>query len=280
MTRSANEFGPPVAILDPDGFNELRQCRTGPVLYNKYDIYVGGSLKKYGEFSWAEQQLFQQVVTKGMLVVEVGANIGAHTVELARMIGRSGQLHAFEPQRLVFQNLCANIALNQLTNVFAYQMALGESAGTILVPPMDPSAVFNNGGVSLVGVDAGESVPLSMLDMLDLPACHFIKADVEGMEVEVIKGALSTIERFRPLLFVENDRAERSEELLSMLFELDYEMYWHLARIFNPDNHAGDPEDIFPSIVSINVFCFPKERPVAIEGMRKVTSPRDTWKSA
>jgi FkbM family methyltransferase len=280
MTRSANEFGPPVAILDPDGFNELRQCRTGPVLYNKYDIYVGGSLKKYGEFSWAEQQLFQQVVTKGMLVVEVGANIGAHTVELARMIGRSGQLHAFEPQRLVFQNLCANIALNQLTNVFAYQMALGESAGTILVPPMDPSAGFNNGGEALVGVDAGESVPLSMLDMLDLPACHFIKADVEGMEVEVIKGALSTIERFRPLLFVENDRAERSEELLSMLFELDYEMYWHLARIFNPDNHAGDPEDIFPSIVAINVFCFPKERPVAIEGMRKVTSPRDTWKSA
>lgn len=279
MSAVRNAFGPPVAILDPDGFNELRQCRTGPILYNKHDIYVGGSLKKYGEFSWSEQELFRQVVKPGTLVVEVGANIGAHTVELARLIGPKGELYAFEPQRLVFQNLCANLALNQLSNVFAYQMALGDSAGNILVPPMDPSAVFNNGGVSLHGVDAGESVPLSMLDMLDLPACHFLKADVEGMEVEVIKGGLNTIERYRPLLFVENDRPDRSEELLSLIAELNYDIYWHLAKVFNPDNYAHDPENIFPSIASINIFCCPKERPIVVDGMRKVISPRDTWKS-
>src|SRR4030095_11726468 len=106
-----------LAESDPASFNELKLCKSGPMLFNKYDIYVGGSLQKYGEFSVGEQDLFQSVVHQGELVVEVGANIGAHTVELARMVGPEGEVHAFEPQRIVFQTLCANLALNQLTNV-------------------------------------------------------------------------------------------------------------------------------------------------------------------
>src|SRR5258708_18853798 len=98
--------------LDPEGFNELQMCRSGPMLYNKYDIYMGGSLQKYGEFSVGEQEIFAQIVRPGTLLVEVGANIGAHTVELSRMAGRDGEVHAFEPQRIVFQALCANLALN------------------------------------------------------------------------------------------------------------------------------------------------------------------------
>src|SRR4051812_26232890 len=123
--------------LDPAGFNEVRMCNTGPMLYNRHDIYVGGSLAKYGEFSVAEQEVFAQMVRPGSVVVEVGANIGAHTVLLARLVGRDGEVHAFEPQRIVFQALCANLALNQCTNVFAKQMAVGASNGTIAVPAAD-----------------------------------------------------------------------------------------------------------------------------------------------
>ncbi len=179
-------------VLDPNGFNELRMCSTGPMLYNKHDIYMGGSLQKYGEFSVGEQVIFSQVVSPGALVVEVGANIGAHTVELARLAGRDGEVHAFEPQRIVFQALCANLALNQCTNVFARQAAVGENAGTITVPPLDPAVRNNFGGVSLQGVTFGESVPLVTLDSLDLPACQLLKVDVEGMEVEVLKGSEQT----------------------------------------------------------------------------------------
>jgi FkbM family methyltransferase len=279
MTTRPDITDPRAAALDPDGFNELRQCRTGPMLYNKYDIFVGGSLKKYGEFSWAETQVFRQIVKPGMLVVEAGANIGAHTVELARIIARKGELHAFEPQRLVFQNLCANLAINQIENAFAYQMALGERSGTILVPPMNPNTVFNNGGVSLRNADGGESVPLAMLDMLQLPACHFLKIDVEGMEVEVIQGAVNTIERYRPTMFVENDRPERSRELLSLISELNYDAYWHFAHLFNPENYANDTDDIFTNIASVNIVCVPQERSMSIQGMRKVTGPDDWWKS-
>src|SRR5208337_419004 len=133
----------PEVELDPNGFNELRMCRSGPMIYNKHDIYVGGSLQKYGEFSVAEQQLFASLVQPGMLVVEVGANIGAHTVSLSRSVGKEGEVHAFEPQRIVFQTLCANLALNQCTNVHARQVAVGAAEGWAIEPGVDPQVRAN-----------------------------------------------------------------------------------------------------------------------------------------
>ena len=112
-------------LVDPAGFNRLRMCRTGPIVYNRFDRYVGASLHRYGEFSHSEQALFEVLVGRGQVVVEVGANIGAHTVVLSRLVGADGEVHAFEPQRIVFQALCANLALNQCTNVWARQMAVG-----------------------------------------------------------------------------------------------------------------------------------------------------------
>jgi FkbM family methyltransferase len=263
--------------LDPGGFNELKMCRNGPMLYNKYDIYMGGSLQKYGEFSVGEQEIFAQIVRSGALVVEVGANIGAHTVELARLAGRDGEVHAFEPQRIVFQALCANLALNQCANVFARQSAVGERAGFISVPPLDPAVRTNFGGVSLQGVTFGESVPLVTLDSLDLPACQFLKVDVEGMEVEVLKGSELLIETHRPIMYLENDRVERSEELLGIIERLDYNAYWHFPRMYNPANYFGDTENIFGNIASVNILCVPKETKMAVDGLRQVRSVQEKW---
>ena len=265
--------------LDPNGFNELRMCRTGPMLYNKYDIYMGGSLQKYGEFSMGEQEVFAQIVQPGALVVEVGANIGAHTVELARLAGRDGEVHAFEPQRIVFQALCANLALNQCTNVFARQSAVGEREGSLLVPPLDPAVRTNFGGVSLEGVTFGESVPLVTLDSLDLPACQLLKVDVEGMEVEVLKGSGQLIETHRPIMYLENDRLERSEELLGIVARLAYNAYWHFPRVFNPDNYFGDAENVFGNVASVNILCVPKETNFPVTGLRQVLSVQETWKT-
>jgi FkbM family methyltransferase len=263
--------------LDPDGFNELKMCRTGPMLYNKHDIFMGGSLQKYGEFSIREQELFAQMVTPGSLVVEVGANIGAHTVELSRLAGRDGEVHAFEPQRIIFQALCANLALNQCTNVFASQAAVGERVGSISVPSLEPSVRYNFGGVSLRGVTHGETVPLITLDSLDLPACQLLKVDVEGMEVEVLNGAGQLIQTHRPIMYVENDRLDRSEELLGIVDRLDYKAYWHFPRVFNPRNFYGDTVNIFGDAMSINVLCVPRETRLDIEGMRPVQSVREKW---
>jgi FkbM family methyltransferase len=266
-------------LLDPAGFNSLRICRTGPILYNRFDRYVGGSLHRYGEFSFYEQALFEVLVGRGQVVVEAGANIGAHTVLLSRLVGPDGEVHAYEPQRIVFQTLCANVALNQCTNVYARQAALGVAAGAVVVPAPDPATEYNFGAVSLDRpVPDGELVPLQALDDLDLPACHFLKVDVEGMEVDVLRGAQRTIATYRPIMYLENDRDDRSEELLRLVLDLGYAAYWHLARLFNPENFDGVTEDIFPGVISANIACVPAESGMQIPGLRRVASARETWR--
>lgn len=269
---------PDAVALDPAGFNEIRMCRSGPMIYNRNDTNVGALLRKYGEFSWHEQELFRQFVRPDQIVVEAGANIGAHTVLFSGLVGSRGLVYAFEPQRIVFQTLCANLAVNQCVNVYAYQAALGAKDGTILAPNVDPTAIGNFGGIPLAAVELGDVVPERTLDSQKLPACHFLKADVEGMEAEVLRGARRTIEAHRPLLLVENDRPDKSPELIELLMSMDYALYWHLTPLFNPDNFAGDPENIFPDIISINMLCVPSEAGPSIEGLRRIASPADWWK--
>lgn len=270
-----------VQVMLPDGFNALRQCRNGPMLYNRHDIYVGGSLEKYGEFSTSEVDFFRSLLHPGMYVVEVGANIGTHTVELSHLVGHAGRVYTFEPQRLVFQNLCANLALGQCDNVFAYQMAVGDKAGEIVVPAVSYESRNNFGGISLLGHNSlGETVSLATLDSFNLPRCDFIKADVEGMECEVLRGAQKTIAKFRPALYVENDRKERSAELIALVQSLGYRAWWHLPPLYSPSNFAGTEENIFPDIVSINMYCLPHEADCSQVKMREVKDPSDDWQSS
>ena len=111
--------------LPADGFNEIARCRQGPMVHNRHDQYIGAALRKYGEYSRGETELFRQIVREGDTVIEAGANIGVHSLDLSLMVGPKGQVLAFEPQRLVFQTLCANLALNSRVNVRAFQAGVG-----------------------------------------------------------------------------------------------------------------------------------------------------------
>jgi FkbM family methyltransferase len=255
-------------------FNRLKQCRHGLLLYNIHDMYIGRSLDLYGEFSEGEIELFGQFLKPGMVAVEVGANIGAHTVFLAKAVGPSGQVLAFEPQRIVFQTLCANVALNNLTNVRTWHAAAGESPGEIVVPMLDYHRESNFGGVGLGGHAYGERVPLVTLDSLQLQACHLLKIDVEGMEQSVLAGARETIRRLKPILYVENDRRDKAAALIRYIDSLDYNMYWHTPPMFNPHNHAANAQNVFDKIVSINMLCCPKSLPQQIVGAQKVEVPQ------
>jgi len=263
----------PAFSLPAQGFNQLVECRQGIMIYNRNDQYVGESLHRYGEFSPGEAELFRKILKPGMLVVEIGANIGAHTVELSQLVGWRGTVVAFEPQRVVFQTLCANIALNNCANVYTFQSAVGDHVGTIKVPFLPPEQLNNFGGLSLRGVEAGEDVPLTTLDTLNLPTCHLLKIDVEGMEVEVLRGAAATIERCRPVIYAEDDRAERSAELVQLLADYRYNMFRHEPPLFSPDNFAGEQQNIFGNIASRNLFCIPEEFNLVVEGLQEVTAP-------
>jgi FkbM family methyltransferase len=260
-----------VSTFEP--FNRLKQCRHGQLLYNVHDLYIGRSLDLYGEFSEGEIELFAQFLKPGMVAVEVGANIGAHTIFLAQAVGPAGQVLAFEPQRVVFQTLCANMALNSITNVRAWNAAVGNAAGEIVVPALDYRQQHNFGGLGLGGHLFGERVPVMTLDSLQLPACHLLKIDVEGMEQQVLEGAADTVRRLKPILYVENDRRDKAAALIRCIDALDYNMYWHTPPLFNPANYAGNAQNVFGTIVSINMLCCPKSLPQQIIGGAKVEVP-------
>jgi FkbM family methyltransferase len=272
--------GPRAAMTEITGCNELAQCRCGSMLFNRNDTYIGASLRKYGEFSSEETALFRIIVQPGRTVLDIGANVGAHTVELSRLVGPAGVVHAFEPQRLIFQLLCANLALNNCTNVFTRQAAVGAACGTIPVPSPDPARRCNYGGLSLLDQTAGEAVPSLTIDSLDLNDCQFIKIDIEGMETEALRGAAATIARFRPMLYVENDRQARSAELIGLLQQYSYRLYWHLPPLYNANNFRADADNIFGDKVSVNMIGIPAEVPQSLSNLREVTGPTDhvvTW---
>ena len=105
-------------LLETKGHNQLAAGKDGYFLYNSNDKYIGRAIENYGEYSEIELDLLKNLCAAGDVILEVGANIGAHTVGMARTVGPTGRVLAFEPQRLVFQTLCANVALNSLHATF------------------------------------------------------------------------------------------------------------------------------------------------------------------
>jgi FkbM family methyltransferase len=267
------------ALNRASGVVVLKDCRHGKMLFLKHDRYIGRSLDLYAEYSEIEAKFFEELLRPGDVVIEAGANIGAHTVSLAKRVGPRGQVIAFEPQRILFQILCANAIVNELFNIYAHHAALGREVGTIKVPILDYSTELNFGGISLGDAGVGVEVPLRTVDSLRLSALRLIKADVEGMETEVLYGARETIRKYRPILYVENDRESRSEELIGLLNELGYQQWWHLVPYYNPDNFAKNPHNIFDGMGSINLLCVAKEWKTNIRGFRQVSGPKDWWKS-
>ena len=256
-----------------EGFNQLVQARFGKMLINKNDQYVGRSLSVYGEYSWGEIDILERLFKAGDTVIEVGSNIGSHTVPLSQRLGPNGVLYAFEPQRLVFQLLSANIALNDCANVHAHWQGVGAESGSIRIAELSPHQFTNFGGIE-AGVEQGNDVPLTTIDSLNLESCALIKADVEGMEVEVVQGAKETLKRCRPNLYLEADRRDKLPQLLQLLFDADYKIYWHIPPLFNADNAFDVKEDIF-NIISINIICLPKESTMSVQGFLEVTSVND-----
>jgi FkbM family methyltransferase len=257
-----------------DSMLAIRRCRYGTMMYLRRDMYVGRSFAEYGEYSEGEVEVFRQVLRPGDVALDIGANLGAHTLPFARLVGPGGAVFAFEPQRILFQILCGNVALNEIGNVRALPFALGRSAGSIKVPALDYAGINNFGGVSL-GTEHGENVTMITLDQLGLAKVRLIKIDVEGMELDVLGGAGATLARCRPILYVENDRADRAEALVARLQQDGYRMWWHTPPLYNAANFLGNPQNVFGNILSFNMVCLPRETAVPPQGLREIASPQE-----
>jgi FkbM family methyltransferase len=267
------------AALVNAGPLRIKRCRRGLMLFSANDRYLGRSLDLYGEFSEGEAGLFAHMLRPGMVAVDIGANIGPHTLVLAHAVGPSGLVIAVEPQRLIYQMLCANLALNTIANVRALQVAAGSKRTTSGVPVLDYSSDNNFGGVSLTTTGANEPVDVISIDGMGLSACHFMKIDVEGMEGEVLAGAEETIGRHRPILYVENDRPDKSASLIAQLLRFDYRLYSHTPPLFNAANFFQNARNEFPGIVSHNMLSIPRESKNQPGHAREVFGP-DDWQLA
>ena len=163
----------------------------------------------------------------GTTAIDIGANIGCNTVHLARAVGPTGTVVAFEPQRIPFQQLCGSVILSGYPNVVAYQLAVGDKAQVIELEPVDFFATHVNVGNAGIGV-GGETATMVTLDSLNVANVSLIKLDIQGAEVIALRGARGTIEREQPLIFLEieepqlRDRGTTPAELIGLVFSLGY----------------------------------------------------------
>lgn len=237
------------------------QCRYGLMTYLPHDLYVGKALDLYGEYSYGETGWWEQLLQPGMTVVDVGANLGAHTVALGHIVGPTGYVYAFEPQVELCTLLQQNITQNNISGS-VINCALGAfNSSSMSLPPIDYSRPNNFGAVELGQYEHRATIPLQRLDAYfdtNVPQPHhveFIKLDVEGFEPQVLKGATQLISTHLPMLEIECDREGTLPKLQSILEPLGYDLYWHVTYLYNPDNYLSNPTNIYSTQASVNVFA-------------------------
>src|ERR1700737_1958983 len=208
----------------------LKQWKYGWMLFA--GPYIGTCFDLYGQYSESEVSIMRAFLHEGSTVIDVGANIGDLTLPLSRIVGTSGRGYAIESNLDMLNVLCANLALNAISNTKPLNVFLATSND------LDTGSVW--GKFANVGETWG--VPFSTIAAMDLTACDLIKVDVDGNELEVLRSGEMQIERFRPVLYFENDVQEKSADLLAYVLKtLGSDLYWHPAPIFDKDNFFGNP---------------------------------------
>jgi len=155
-------------------------------------------------------------------------------------------------------------------NVTAWPHACGEAPGVVTFTRPDYLKSGNFGGISMSspGSVAGTislQVPCIRLDdLLGRERVGLLKIDVEGFELRVLKGSSELIQRSRPLLYVENDRIEQSQELIEWLWGKDYNLWWHTPPLFNPQNFFGVKKNLYGRVASFNMLGVPREVKVGV----------------
>ncbi len=250
------------------GFNDLIKMRDGWMIYNKNDIYIGKSIKEYGEWSQGEIDLFEQILNPIDTVIEVGSNIGSHTLAISKIVHK-GFVFAFEPQRIIFQNLCSNISINSITNCFCFESGLSDTTNEqFYYPDLDYSNKNNFAAMNLTN-ERKKYTQQANIDTLDnrfanLKSLKLLKTDAEGMEVNIIKGGINLIKRTSPLLYVENSSCyiDKSQELIELIWSLGYRLFWHIVPIYNKNNFFNNTINVFGRSVSCNMFGVKKDQKI------------------
>lgn len=211
----------------------LASTDVGSIIVSRFDymrrgaddvIGVGFQLLTTSSYESGERAMVAQLLHArrrhfgdGVTLLDVGANIGAHTIVWAKEMTGWGKVVAYEPQERLYYALCGNIALNNCFNASASMFAIGERRGLKRIPKLDHLSPASFGSLELCQAPTNERIGQNVsysavdsdiveswtIDTLNLRRIDLIKIDVEGMEAEVLRGARSSIMQHRPVLLVE-----------------------------------------------------------------------------
>jgi len=190
-----------------------------PIRLLSNNPHIDGKIEK-GQFY--EQHMLDWIGKNEKLsgaFFDVGSNIGNHSIYAGKFLKDISQIVAFEPvYGAIFQS---NMIMNDLqdrTLFFDCGLAATDGERAVFVR----GGSYNPGATDLV---EGSGVVVRSLDSMDVPVPGLIKIDVEGMEIEVLRGAVNLIKKHKPLLYVEVDTKDsRLEEFKSFLETIEYDL--------------------------------------------------------
>ena len=218
----------------------LAATDQGTLIVNRFDYAgheqdsaygVGFQLLNNASYEDSESSMVLQLLDErrrhfgdGVTVLDVGANIGVFTITWARHMTGWGRIIAVEAQERIFQALCGNIAINNCFNARAIFAAASRQCGEMLVPVPDYRVPSSFGSLELrqspqteaIGqpidyhADGMQTIATVSVDSLNLARLDLLKIDVEGMEIEVLQGALETIIRCHPILVIEHLKVDNA----------------------------------------------------------------------
>jgi FkbM family methyltransferase len=248
----------------------IKNCKHGQFILIHGDM-ISEHANLLGEWCEGEVELFNSILSIDANVIEVGSNIGMHTIPIAKLL-KKGKMFCFEPQRIVYQILCGNISINNLTNVYAFNQGCSHQNVNVKIQsgsydkPWNYGAFSVESGFSAEGsypeVTSHEELELVSIDSLpfinELERIDLLKIDAEGHDENVLDGAKNTIQKHQPFIFIENNSEIKFNSIKEKIISFDYTPYWYCSARFKADNH----NKAFWSIpgYDINMICAPKSK--------------------
>jgi FkbM family methyltransferase len=224
---------------------------------------IDSSIYYMGCFEPLTTKVINKFVKSGMVVFDIGANIGCHTLRFAKLVGENGKVFAFEPMSDAFLKLKRNIKLNNFDNIINEQIALSN------ITQEKQQAFFRTSWLldgTIPSREKKENVNFITLDEYvkrsNMNRIDFIKLDVDGYEYKIIQGGKTTLKQFKPLLLIElgeytlNNFGDKVENLINLLDSLGYAFY--SEENLKEYNNKKSLIDSIPSGGTINVLCKPK----------------------
>jgi FkbM family methyltransferase len=186
-----------------------------------------------------EWRFISKFVKPGFTFLDIGANQGFYTLLAAKLVGPNGRVIAFEPLPVQAKRLKGNVRINFFKNVKVEQVALDQKSGFAdmfacldgseplsSLRPISRDLNIKSRVIKVPTVSLDDYVKKSGISSID-----FIKIDVEGGELDVLKGAMNTIKKFRPIIMceVQDVRTQQwgysSSEILNFLKDCGYSWF-------------------------------------------------------